>query len=262
MARDGYTNFPAQKLPLNKKTKSWAKQCVKAGEDIAIFRYDGIRASYSEKLINYGLANDVLDTSDIAKVCNPMGIKGATFPATMQNYPIANPKIDLLVGEERKRRFDWHVRVENSDAISAKETFKKEELLAYMTQIIQQETFDEQAVQAKMAEMQKYHTYEFQDSKERVSTHILKYLWNKLNLKEEFAKGFEDALIAGEEIYCADIIAGEPVLRKVNPLNLHTVRSGESPWIEDSDIIVEDGYYSPGQVIDLYNDVLTPMMLK
>lgn len=254
--------FPPQKLPSSKKTEEWAKKCVEAGEDLAIFRFDGIRSSYREKVINYGLANDELDTSDMEKVCNPMGIKGGAFPATMQNYPIANPKIDLLVGEERKRRFDWYVRVTNSDAISQKETEKKNQLMAYMQKVITDEGFNEQEVQAELAKLQKYQTYEFQDSRERTATHILKYLWGKLDLKEEFAKGFEDALIAGEEIYCADLVAGEPVLRKVNPLNLHTVRGGESPWIEDSDIIVEDGYYSPGQVIDLYNDVLKPEHIK
>ena len=109
--------FPSQKLSRTKKTQKWAEDCIKAGEDLAIFRYSGIRESYRNKLTNYNLANDILDTADIESVCNPMGIKEATFPAKMQNYPIANPKIDLLVGEERKRKFDWKVRVINDDAI-------------------------------------------------------------------------------------------------------------------------------------------------
>lgn len=257
MPQDGTLYFPPQKLPASKKTKKWAEKCVEAGEDIAIFRHDGIRQTYHNKLVNYNLANDLLDTKDLEKVCNPMGLKGATFPATMQNYPIANPKIDLLVGEERKRRFDWKVRVKNQDAISDKEKEMKDQLFSFIQQAILADAFDEQQIEKELAEMQKYHMHTFQDLKERTATHILKYLWSYLDLKEEFAKGFEDALIAGEEIYCADILGGEPVLRKVNPLNLHTVRSGESPWIEDSDIIIEDGYHSPGQVIDMYHDELT-----
>jgi len=90
-----------------------------------------------------------------------------------------------------------------------------------------------------------------------MASHILNYLFKTLNLKEAFSRGFEDALIAGEEIYCADIVGGEPILRKCNPLNVHTVRSGESPFIDDADIIIEDGYHSPGQVIDLYYDWLS-----
>tara|TARA_R110000803_G_scaffold71102_4_gene134152 strand:- start:956 stop:3442 length:2487 start_codon:yes stop_codon:yes gene_type:complete len=262
MSQDGTLFFPPQKLPFKKKDKKWAEQCVEAGEDIAIFRHDGIRQSYQNKVTNYNLANDILDTKDLETVCNPMGIKGASFPAKMQNYPIVNPKIDLLVGEERKRRFDWKVRVKNQDAISKKEKQMQQELLQYVQQLISSEAMDEQQAEKELMEMQKYHLYSFQDLRERTATHILKYLYAYLNLKEEFAKGFEDALIVGEEIYCADIMGGEPILRKVNPLNLHTVRNGESPWIEDSDIIVEDGYHSPGQVIDMYHDVLTPEDVK
>ncbi len=254
--------FPSQKLSKSKKTKKWAEDCIKAAEDLAIFRYSGIRESYRNKLINYNLANDVLDTADMETVCNPMGIKDATFPAKMQNYPIANPKIDLLVGEERKRKFDWKVRVINDDAISEKEEVKKKQLFELMSQKITATAFDKQEVEKELQKLQKYHLYEYQDLKERTASQILEYLYKVNHLKEEFARGFEDALIAGEEIYCADIIAGEPVLRKCNPLNIHTVRSGESPFIEDADIIVEDGYYSPGKVIDMYHDELTQEEVK
>ena len=187
--------FPSQKLSKSKKTKKWAENCIKAAEDLAIFRYSGIRESYRNKLINYNLANDVLDISDIETVCNPMGIKNATFPAKMQNYPIANPKIDLLVGEERKRKFDWKVRVINDDAISEKEKVKKHQLFELMTQKITATAFDKQEVEKELQKLQKYHVYEYQDLKERTASQILEYLYKVNHLKEEFARGFEDALI-------------------------------------------------------------------
>jgi hypothetical protein len=254
--------FPSQKLSRAKKTQKWAEDCVKAGEDLAIFRYSGIRESYRNKLTNYNLANDILDTADIESVCNPMGIKEATFPAKMQNYPIANPKIDLLVGEERKRKFNWKVRIINADAISEKEEEQKKQLFELMASKITAENFDKQEVEKELKELQKYHLYSYQDLREITATQILEYLYKVNYLKEEFARGFEDALIAGEEIYSIDIISGEPVLKKCNPLNIHTVRSGESPFIEDADIIVEDGYYSPGKVIDMFYDELTQEQVR
>ena len=254
--------FPSQKLSKSKKTQKWAENCVKAAEDLALFRYSGIRESYKNKLINYNLANDILNTEDMENVCNPMGIKDATFPAKMQNYPIANPKIDLLVGEERKRKFDWKVRVINDDAISEKEKEKKKKLFELMTAKITATAFDKEEVERELQNLQKFHLYEYQDLKERTASQILEYLYKVNHLQEEFSRGFEDALIAGEEIYSVDIVGGEPVLKKCNPLNIHTVRSGESPFIEDSDIIVEDGYYSPGKVIDMYYDELTQEQVK
>jgi hypothetical protein len=105
-------------------------------------------------------------------------------------------------------------------------------------------------------------SYEWQDQVSRRARHIVNYLYKKNNLKEVFSRGFEDVLLAGEEIYCVDIVSGEPVLRKVNPLNLHTLRSGESPWINDADIIIEDGYYSHGQIMDDFHNELTDAQVK
>jgi hypothetical protein len=268
---------------MSKKTKKWGEECIEAGEELAVFRYNGIRESYRNKLINYNLANDILDTKDLERVCNPMGIKNATFPATMQNYPVALPKLDLLLGEERKRRFSWFARVVNDDAIGDKEDEKKKQILQFIEQklkILSQEKLAEaekiqdpqakqaymqqvqQELQLEMQELSKYLNFEFQDLRERFATHTLNYLYKTLNLKDTFSRGFEDALIAGEEIYCADVIAGEPRLRRVNPLNLHTVRSGESPYIDDADIIVEDGYHAPGMVIDDFYEYLTEEQVK
>lgn len=262
MSKQTTLHFPPQKLSRKAKTKTWAKKCIDAAEDLSIFRYDGIRESYKNKVSNYNLANDLLDTKDIEKVTNPLGLSEATFPAKMQNYPIANPKIDLLVGEERKRRFNWQVRVTNDDAISQKEEEKKGQIMQFLQEQITAEAFDEKDAEAKLQKLNKYLNYEWQDLRERTATHILNYLYKALDMKDMFSRGFEDALIAGEEIYCADIVGGEPILRRVNPLNLHTVRGGESPYIEDSDIIVEDGYYSPGQIIDTFYDYLTPQDVK
>ena len=47
-------------------------------------------------------------------------------------------------------------------------------------------------------------------------------------------------------------------MRKVNPLNLYTLRSGDSHFIEDSDIIIEFSYESIGRVVDMFYDELTP----
>jgi hypothetical protein len=255
-------HFPSQKISRAKKTEKWAKECIEAGEDLAIFRNTGIRESYRNKLVNYNLANDILDTQDIESVCNPMGIKNANFPATMQNYPVINPKFDLLIGEERKRKFDWHVRVMNDDAISDKENAKKSQIFQFIQEKVAAKQLDEEQTKQELNKLNKYLNYEWQDIHERTATMVLSYLYKHLDLKDTFSRGFEDALIAGEEIYCGDIVGGEPVLRKVNPLNIHTVRSGESPWIQDADIIVEDGYYSPGQVIDMFYDWLTDKQIK
>ena len=72
-----------------------------------------------------------------------------------------------------------------------------------------------------------------------------------------FNDGFRDALTVGEEIYQCDIVGGEPVIMKVDPLKIRIFKSGYSNKIEDADMIILEDYWSPGQVIDTFYDVLT-----
>lgn len=254
---NGFASFPKQKLPESKKTKKWGEQTINAAEDLALFRDPLIRQSYRNKQVNYDLYNDILDTKDIERVCNPMGLDSSSFPATMQNYPLVLPKIDVLIGEERRRRFDFQVKVINDEAISQSEKEKKESHKKFILAQIQKDNVNKKELESKIEDYQQYMTYEWQDQLSRRARHIVNYLYKKNNLKDVFSRGFEDVLIAGEEIYCVDIVSGEPILRRVNPLNLHTLRSGESPWINDADIIIEDGYYSHGQILDEFHEELT-----
>lgn len=251
-------SFPAQKKATSKKNKKWREACVHAGQNISVEGTGSLRKSYQNKRINYNLYSDILDPNDIEKICNPMGILGLASPAKMQNYPICNPKIDLLVGESISRKFDWKVRVINDDAISEKEEELKERFTKLMTDHINAEKVDEKQMQEDLKKFDQFANYEYQDLRERRATQILSYLYKSQRLDYLFSKGFKDALICAEEIYQCDIIAGEPVVRKLNPLNVYCVRSGESPLIEDSDIITIVGYMSPGQIIDDYHEYLTP----
>lgn len=249
--------FPSQKKSYAQKNEKWRKECVDAGEGLALWRNEGLRKSHYTKRINYDLYSDILDQSDVERICNPLGVLGLNSPAKMQNYPICNPKIDLLVGESTKRKFDWKVRVTNDEAISSKEQHLKEKFATLLDAHLKSEIPDSEKAEELRA-FHNYVTYEYQDLRERRATHILSYLYEHQKMSYKFAKGFKDALICAEEIYQADIVGGEPVFNRLNPLNVHVVRSGESPYIEDADVILVRGYLSPGQIIDEYHDWLSP----
>jgi len=255
-----YSNiFPSQKKPSNEKGKQWRKDCINGAENLVMFSDDTLRKSKKNKQINYNLYSDILDKDDVSKIIDPLGLDSSYTPAKMQNYPITNPKIDLLIGEEIKRKFDWRVRVINDDAISSKEKQLAEQLSSIIVEFYQKEAVNEEELNKRLEEFQKYKTYEFQDMKEVTGTWILKHLYEKQRMKSKWDKGFKDALLSAEEIYQWDIIAGEPVFIKHNPLNVYTQRSGESPYIEDSEIIVIDSYYPPGKIIDEYHEYLSPI---
>lgn len=255
MARTIY-QFPAQKKLLSQKTEQWGIECIEASMTITNSDTSKIRKTKADKKINYELVNGIIDESDIEKAFNPMGIRGVAFPAKIQNYPIEISKLNVLKGEETKRRFDWRVRSVNEDVISQKEMVYGEQLRQNMFEELTTSDYSEDMAARRMKQLQHYHQYEYQDATEVMGTRIVDYFWHTQKLKSLFSDAFWHVLIAGEEIYSCDIIHGEPELSKKHPLNISTFGSGDSTRVEDSDIIVDDGYLPIGRVIDLFWDDL------
>lgn len=86
---------------------------------------------------------------------------------------------------------------------------------------------------------------------------LLNHYVKELNIPLIFNQGFMDAMAIGEEIYQCDIVGGEPVIERVNPMKIRVFKSGYSNRIEDADLIIMEDYWSPGKIIDTYYDVLT-----
>ena len=65
-----------------------------------------IRKSFIRKRINYNLVNGILDLNDMSLILNPDNVDASYVPENIQHYPVMKAKLNLLAGEERKRRFD------------------------------------------------------------------------------------------------------------------------------------------------------------
>ena len=256
-------SFPRQKLSEKEKTKDFFIKCLEEGIRISesndiINTPTGVRSSKREKIIAYDLYDNKVDKNEVEKTLNPLGIFSTNeFPATYRNYPLLTPKVNLLCGEERKRVFTPIVTTINSDALTSKGEEKKELFANWYVNNLALLP-DENKIQKNLQEFEKFMKYSWKDMRERMASQLVKYFYHTLDVKEEFSRGFKDALICGEEIYIIEIWGGEPVLRRANPKNIRTVRSGGSWKIEDSDIIIEDTYLSVGEVLDRYYDWLTP----
>jgi len=258
METRNHNGFPSQKKTKSQKTKKWAKDCVDAADNNTAFRHEGVRKRRRNKLINLNLYNGKMDRRDMELTLNPYGFNEASFiPDEIPHYPIAAPKIDLLVGEEYNRRFDYKVVVTNPNAISKKEEAKKKLWLQKLQEMMDEATTEEE-MQEQAERFSKYMKYEWQDVREMMATNILKHYSEEQEFKAKFNENFKNAMLMGEEIYQCDIVSSEPLLHILNPLSVHTIRSGNSDRIEDSDLIIIDEYWSPGRVIDTYYDKLKP----
>lgn len=250
-------NFPRQMLPFSKKTKEWRKSCLLWANQKTFFNYSLVRKSVIHKKINYDLLNGRLHMADMELVLNPDGIKAAYIPDGLQHYPIMNSKLNVLRGEESKRVFDFKVVVTNPNAISEIEENKKNELLQRLQEMITDTSISEDEYNIKLEKLNDYYTYEWQDIREVRANELLNHYIKEYDIPLIFNNGFMDAMVCGEEIYQCDIVGGEPVIERVNPLKIRIFKSGYSNKVEDADMIILEDYWSPGRVIDTYYDVLS-----
>jgi len=253
-----YTFFPQQKLPRSKKNKAWFRDCIDAAEGLVVLQNTGELQLKHKMEIWYNLDKDIIDESEIEAVFNPMQINTGSMPASVKNYSLTIPKIDLLQGEEIKRRFDWSVVSKNEDAHSNYTKNLRDEIIQIALQAVESEVFDQQQVEQRLKEVNKYYQYEYKELHEVTASRILQYLWREQDIKEKFSKGFRDAMLSTREVYRIDSFGQKPVLVKCDPRNVFSIRRGDSHKIEDSDIIVEINYEPVGKVIDEFYEDLKP----
>ena len=254
----GYSgNLPPQQLPFRKKTKEWRIKMLQWADSKTYFNYSPVRNSVRHKKINYDLLNGKIHMQDLEMVLNPEQIKEKVTPGDIQHYPIMNSKLNVLLGEESKRLFDFRVVVTNPMAITEREDNKKNQVYQALQQLVADQSQSQEEYEQNIQKYADYFTYEWQDMREIRANTLLNHYIKEYNMPLMFNSGFEDALAVGEEIYQCDIRGGEPVIERVNPLKIRIFRSGVSNKIEDADIIIMEDYWSPGKIIDTFYDVLT-----
>lgn len=255
--------FPIQRLPLSKKNEEWRKDCVDY-----IIGISGIASSSSipdeeEMQSYYDLYNSIYNEKDLKYVTNPFN-QDDGFPAMAQDYNIIRPKIDLLLGEETKRPFNFKVCRTSDIASSEIQDKAKQMLLSYIQAAIMarmspedQARFQEGLQTGEIQtpeEIQRYLTKEYKDTAEITAYQSLMYLLKKENITHEFVKGFKDGLVAGLEEYYIGIRNGEPVVEKVNPKDFkYSIEEGVE-FIHDSSWCCRKMLMSWSQIYDQFYD--------
>jgi len=244
--------FPVQKVPLREKTEEWKKQCVDAV--IAKNPTGPVIDGYDRKgrmKIAYDLYNSNFDENDFKHVTDPYNV-GDTFPSKMQNYNIVRPKVDLLIGEESKRPFTFKVIQTNDEAVSGMQQEYKQMLLKHLIDTLDSQVEDNQY----LADLQRYMKFSYKNIAEDTAFNALNYLKEKLNITNEFLKGWKDALIAGEELYYVGILNGDPVFERVNPLYCDYDRSQEVEFVDQSTWFKRLMYMTPSSIYDRWYNKL------
>lgn len=258
--------FPQQKLPLSKKNEDWQHSCVNyiIGEGNIV---SGGRQNtqFGELQTYYNLYNSIFDEKDFKRITNPFKVDDG-FPATPQDFNIIRPKIDLLIGEETKRPMNFRVVRTSQEAASDLMDKEKDMLIQYMMSAImakmdpeQQQQFQQQLQNGEIMppeQIAKYMDSTYKDVVENTAYHALSYLREKLNLDNEFIKGWKDALISGNEVYYIGVQNDEPYMERVNPLYFSYDKSPDLEFIEDGSWCCRKMRLPVAEVYDRYYNKL------
>lgn len=265
-------SFPAQKLPMSKKTQSWKEACVDyvVGAGDSGFGGNG-RSRSDEMQTYYDLYNSIYNEKDLKYVTNPFK-QDDGFPAMAQDYNIIKPYVDQLLGEETKRPFNFYPQRTSDIAASELQEKAKEMLMDYIQATIASKLSPEQAARYEQAlatgEIQapeaiaKYIQKDYKDIAETEAYHALQFLKRNLNLTHEFYKGWKDALIGGEEIYYVGVINGDPYVERVNPMYFDYEHSLDLEFIDDAAWCRRKMIMSATEIYDRFYDKMSERQLN
>lgn len=258
--------FPRQKLPLSKKGKKWQEDCVNyiIGEG-NVTSGGNSTSYYGELQTYYNLYNSIFDEKDFKSITNPFKVEDG-FPATPHDFNIIRPKVDLLIGEETKRPLNFRVIRTSQEATSEMQDKEKQMILQYIEAAITARMSPEEAQQFQQQlqsgeimppeQIAKYMDKDYKDIVENTAYHSLTYLREKLDLDNEFIKGWKDGLISGREIYYVGVLNAEPYAERVNPMCFSYDKSPDLDFIEDGSWCCRKMRMPITEVYDRYYDKL------
>ena len=258
--------FPRQKLPLSKKGKKWQEDCVNyiIGEG-NVTSGGNSTSYYGELQTYYNLYNSIFDEKDFKSITNPFKVEDG-FPATPHDFNIIRPKVDLLIGEETKRPLNFRVIRTSQEATSEMQEKEKQMILQYIEAAItarmspeEAQQFQEQLKSGEVMppeQIAKYMDKDYKDIVENTAYHTLTYLRERLDLDNEFIKGWKDGLISGREIYYVGVLNAEPYAERVNPICFSYDKSPDLEFIEDGSWCCRKMRMPITEVYDRYYDKL------
>lgn len=259
---------------MSKKTKDWREACVDyiIGKSMGGSRNGNNRTRKEEMQTYYDLYNSIYNEKDLKYVTNPFKQQDG-FPAMAQDFNVVKPKIDLLLGEETKRPFNFKTIRTSDIATSEMQEKAKQMLIDYIQATIMSKLGPEEQARYQQAlqsgeimppeQIQKYMSKDYKDVAEITAYHTLNYLKSKLNITHEFYKGWKDALVGGEEIYYIGIQNGNPCLERINPLYFdYDTDTSDLEFIHDAQWCVYEMKLSVTDIYDRFYDKLSEKQLN
>lgn len=246
--------FPSQKREFKRKGPNWRKSHFEWLETFLYGDDSPVRISMKNKDKLYRAYTGRLQKSDYIDIINPQGLKmkSNSLTGSIQHLPIAVPYLNVLIGEEFDRRFEWRAVITNPETLSQIEQDRTKLMQEEILRVIQDPSISEEDAIKQIEKYQRYLKYEYRDAREIRTNQLLKHYIKELDLKLKFNEGFKNVMVVSEEAYLGDVVNGRPVIEVLDPNKTFVIRNGSSNRFEDADVIFMYDFWSPGQVLDRF----------
>lgn len=248
-----------QRISFHDKTKNdyaWAKKTINLilteySLDVGtITTHD---SEYHRMFSNYQLYNNRINQADFERLCNPLGLEVGQLKDEIQPYNKAYNKIQVLLGEELKRPFNFKVTLTNQTGIQSKIKERTQALLQYVEASISPLFNKEEPI----PDIQRYFSQSYLDAKEIKASSILNYLSKELHLKDLKNDAFKHALLSAREVVYVGSHNDSPTVEILNPLGVFYQKSTDTKYIQNGEFAGYRSYLTPDQVLDKYADYLS-----
>ena len=253
--------FPQQNVPEEQKDKAWCESWVDAIVDYIGHKGSSYNSTRIRDIENYELYNGKLNDRAFMYITEQYG---QPYPASMQNYPIITPKIDLLVGEELKRPLDYKVTTVNKEAIIRKEDFKVSIIMNKLLEDVHREIKEYSNIDLNIEggdfpmpeDIDAYMRYNYREMVEETAQDGLEYLVNTYRLRDLFSHGFRDLLVTGKEFYKVYVRNGDPYVRRIDPRSFVYDIPFDSDYLDEAMWAGEERWMTANEILDEYHDYL------
>ncbi len=230
---------------------------------------------------NYKLFNNILDQKDFEMECNPLGISVGQFQDEIKPYNKTYNKIQVLLGEELKRPFNFKAVLTSPGGIKSKNQKKNDLIKQYIQAELQAAIAQakakvgnippeeaEEAIQKLTNEVMdpsqidKYMSTTYQESVEILSNKMMDFLIIQQDIKSKKNDAFKHGLISDFDLGWVGVENGNPVVNLVNPQGFIYDKSPEVKFIEEGSFAGTKVRMSTIDILNIFGDYLSPEDIK
>jgi len=289
--------FPEQRLSYNEKIKddyAWAKEVIDSlssnyiNHMVPTISEEGTHSDFNRKLSNYQLYNNKLNQEDFERECNPLGLDIGVLKDEIQPYNKIPSKVQTLLGEEFKRRFNYKAITVNDSGVRTKLVNKTEQVRQKiydkynnLVELIrmrydqggqnlppEERTRMDQEIKNQLDslldtdEIEKLSHQDFLDYKELAANALLNFMYYDLEIKDLMNDSFKHGLIAGEEFVWVGVVDGKVLIEPLNPLGVRYHKSPDVKYIEEGLYAGYQTMMSIGDVMDRYSKFMSKSQIE